>query len=64
MEMWKKSYPHFLCGLVWITVDKPTLINIIRHYLLEIPQNMCIILYTVEKAKRKAIFLNMCKIKG
>ena len=31
MEMWKKSYPQFLCGLVWITVEKPILVTIMRH---------------------------------
>ena len=56
MEMWKKSYPHFLCGLVWITVDKAILINIIRHRILEIHKNMGIILCTVENTEIKVIF--------
>ena len=54
--MWKKSYPHFLCGLVWITVEKLILVTIIRRYALEIAKKMCIILYTVKKAEIKVIF--------
>ena len=57
MEMWKKSYPHFLCGLVWITVEKPSLVTIMRQKLLEYGKKMCIILYTVEKRKNKREFL-------
>ena len=56
MEMWKKSYPHFLCGLVWITVEKPILVTIMRHDPLEYKKKMCIILYTVEKRKNKREF--------
>lgn len=56
MEMWKKSYPHFLCGLVWITVEKPILVTIMRHAPLEYRKKMCIILYTVEKRTNKREF--------
>lgn len=28
----EKSYPHFLCGLVWITVEKPIPVTIMWRY--------------------------------
>lgn len=48
-----KNYPHFLCGLVWITVDRANLVTINQ---IEVANNfkiMCIILSTVEKAQIK-----------
>ena len=64
MEMWKKKLsPLFM----WISVDNSGKAHFGYHNAtrsLEYRKKMCIILYTVEKAKIKAIFLNMCKIKG
>ena len=54
--MWKKSYPHFLCGLVWITVEKP--IPVTKSKLAKIEKDIENILLAVAERNRHASLMD------